>query len=238
MYSPSCLLPTARPSSSSRSTCFRTSVLPSIAVEWCVSWTQMSCQISGASWAGKVAELLAEIGDLSAGAHTARVDEAWHEPNPTATSRSVYSKQIVTLCNASARQLPTPALPRRLVLAPAQQLRPMPDAPAADVVEGDLDHQLGPQRDPLQLLVALPAARVALPCSPVAYGARCRPARALRAPSARTVADGRSSPAVVVEAQDQRADRALLLARPPAHHDASIVRTRLTFTIPSRSPGR
>ncbi len=33
------------------------------------------------------------------------------------------------------------------------------------------------------------------------------------------VADGPQLARVVVEAQDQRADRALLLARPPAHHD-------------------
>src|SRR5215213_386791 len=60
----------------------------------------------------------------------------------------------------SLEQLLHRALARRLVLAPALQLRAMADAPAADVVEGDLDDQLGPQRDPLQLLVALPAARV------------------------------------------------------------------------------
>src|SRR6478609_199440 len=60
----------------------------------------------------------------------------------------------------SARQLRDRALPRRLVLAPPEQLRPVADALAADLLERDLDDQLGSQRDPLQLLVALPAARV------------------------------------------------------------------------------
>ena len=49
---------------------------------------------------------------------------------------------------------------RRLVVAPAQDLRPVADAPGRDVVEADLDHELGPQRDPLEVAVGRPAARV------------------------------------------------------------------------------
>ena len=47
--------------------------------------------------------------------------------------------------------------PRALVLAPAQELRPVPDAVARDVVEGDLADQLGAQPLPDELLVRLPA---------------------------------------------------------------------------------
>src|SRR3984885_13389186 len=53
------------------------------------------------------------------------------------------------------------ALLRRLVLAPAEDLRPVADAPAARVVEGDLDDELGAQGDPLELALALPTAGVA-----------------------------------------------------------------------------
>src|SRR5450755_3241781 len=38
---------------------------------------------------------------------------------------------------------------RRLVLAPAQDLRAVADATVGRVVERDLDDELGPQRDPL-----------------------------------------------------------------------------------------
>src|SRR5690606_13449463 len=61
----------------------------------------------------------------------------------------------------SARQLVDAAVGRRLVVAPAPELGAVADAVAADVVEADLDDEIGPQRDPLQLLLALPAARVA-----------------------------------------------------------------------------
>src|ERR1044072_4152979 len=77
------------------------------------------------------------------------------------TADKLYKTLFSVLCCArSPRQLLGRALPRRLVVPPAQQLRAVTDAAAAHVVERDLDHQLGPQRDPLQLLVALPAARV------------------------------------------------------------------------------
>ena len=81
--------------------------------------------------------------------------------------------------------------------------------------------------------------------------ARCRARRSRRArasPAARASPwrvkpqewpTSRSAPSVVVEAEDQRADRALRLARAASRRRrASIVRTRLTFTIPTRSPGR
>src|SRR5581483_587571 len=50
----------------------------------------------------------------------------------------------------------------RLVLAPAQDPGAVADAPAAHVIECHLDDQLGPQLDPLELLLALPAAGVAV----------------------------------------------------------------------------
>ncbi len=52
------------------------------------------------------------------------------------------------------------ALARVLVLAPAPQLGAVADAPGGDVVEVDLDHQLGAQRDPLEVAPRAPAAGV------------------------------------------------------------------------------
>ena len=48
-----------------------------------------------------------------------------------------------------------------LVLAPALHLRAVADAPVGDVVERDLDDQLGPQRHPLEVAALAPAARFA-----------------------------------------------------------------------------
>src|SRR5260370_40748881 len=50
-----------------------------------------------------------------------------------------------------------------LVLPPAQDPRAVADAPSADMVERHFDHQLGTQLDPLELLLVLPPARIALP---------------------------------------------------------------------------
>ena len=50
---------------------------------------------------------------------------------------------------------------RVLVVAPAAHLRAVADAVVGDVVERDLDDELGPQRDPLELALVVPAARVA-----------------------------------------------------------------------------
>ena len=58
-------------------------------------------------------------------------------------------------------QLVDRALLGRLVVAPADELRPVADAVAGHVVEVDLADELGPQAVPLQLLVGLPATRLA-----------------------------------------------------------------------------
>ncbi len=58
-------------------------------------------------------------------------------------------------------ELVEPAVLRVLVVAPAQDLGAVADTAVADVVEGDLDHELGTQLDPLQVAVVRPAARVA-----------------------------------------------------------------------------
>src|SRR4051812_1057732 len=62
---------------------------------------------------------------------------------------------------SSAPQLLQRALPRLLVLTPAHELRAVADAVARDVVEVHFDHQLGTQSLPHELLVGLPAARLA-----------------------------------------------------------------------------
>src|SRR3954454_22382342 len=51
----------------------------------------------------------------------------------------------------------------RLVVAPAQHFRVVADAPVAHVVERDLDHELRPQRDPLEVAPLRPARRLAGP---------------------------------------------------------------------------
>src|SRR6188508_879416 len=48
-------------------------------------------------------------------------------------------------------QLVDRAGPRVLVVAPAEDLRAVADPAGADVVEGDLDDELGSQRDPLKV---------------------------------------------------------------------------------------
>src|SRR4051794_21491593 len=62
-----------------------------------------------------------------------------------------------------AQQLIDQALGGRLVLAPARDLGPVPDPVVARVIELDLDDDLGPELDPLELAVSGPAGRVAHP---------------------------------------------------------------------------
>ncbi len=96
----------------------------------------------------------------------------------------------------------------------------MPDPPAGRVVVPDLDHQLGPQRHPLEVAAAGPAARLG---AAALAGLQRRQHRAHRSfglgAEAGDVADA-AQLAAVVEAEDQRADRALGFPRPPAHHHA------------------
>src|ERR1700677_79438 len=60
----------------------------------------------------------------------------------------------------SAVQLIEHALSRSLVIAPAPQLGAVADAPGGDVVEVDLEDELGTQGDPLQILACAPRAGV------------------------------------------------------------------------------
>ncbi len=96
----------------------------------------------------------------------------------------------------------------------------MADAPVADVIEADLDHELRPQLDPLELLLALPAAGVAVPALARLVRRELGDQRALlRRAQARRVADDVQLAVVVVEPQDQRADRPGLLAGAIADDD-------------------
>src|ERR1700739_2051158 len=104
------------------------------------------------------------------------------------------------------------ALGRRLVVTPTQDLRAMADATAGGVVERDLHHQLRPERDPLQLLLALPAARIPVAAMAGLIGGPPLGARALLRCASRV-------PRPVVEAGEERADRPLLLARPISGDD-------------------
>src|SRR5215218_10875377 len=117
-------------------------------------------------------------------------------------------------------ELPDQALLRVLVLPPAADLRAVADAPVRDVVERDLHHELRPQRHPLELTLVVPAARIAHPALAGLVGgepARQRPL--LGRLEAGGVADDAELAGLVVEAEDQGAERVLLLPRPPAHHD-------------------
>ena len=88
-------------------------------------------------------------------------------------------------------------------------------------VERDLDDQLGPQLDPLELAVLASSGSGRRSRARRSRRARaCRRARASRsALKPDDVADDAQLAVGVVEAEDQRADRARLLARPPADDD-------------------
>lgn len=96
----------------------------------------------------------------------------------------------------------------------------MADAPVGDVVVGDLDDELGAQRDPLQVAAGGPARRVAAAALTGLVRRELGDELALAlGGEAAGMADLAQAPGLLVEAEDDRADRALLLARPPAHHD-------------------
>src|SRR4051794_16710767 len=85
--------------------------------------------------------------------------------SPMETPASEESAGVVRRSD-SGPQLIHQALARLLVVAPAPELRAVPDPVARDVVEPDLAHQLRAQSLPHELLVRLPAgglARAALP---------------------------------------------------------------------------
>src|SRR5439155_20163706 len=107
---------------------------------------------------------------------------------------------------------------RGLVLAPALNLRPVADAPVGDVIERDLDHQLGAQGDPFEVAPLGPAAGLAAPALAGLVGREDvdQPALLLGGEAAR-VPDLVQAVAVV-EAEDQRSHGALGLARAPAEY--------------------
>src|SRR4051794_36024977 len=101
-------------------------------------------------------------------------------------------------------QLLHQALARLLVVAPAKEPRAVADAVAGDVVEGDLADELGPQPLPDELLVGLPAARLAraLLVGPVGLEDAEQLALLLRG-EPRRVAHHVEPAVVVVEPQDE-----------------------------------
>src|SRR5439155_7550260 len=115
----------------------------------------------------------------------------------------------------SLAQLVELALLRRLVVAPALELRSVADAVARDVVELDLADELRSQPLPHELLLRLPAARLA--GAALAGAVRLEQLEQLsllRRVEARAMTDHVELALVVVEAEDQRADRALVLSEP------------------------
>src|ERR1700742_4913505 len=80
----------------------------------------------------------------------------------TGCSRHTSNSRIFLVIDLGSH-LRQRAVARRLVLAPAQDLGAVADAPVGCMVERDLDDELRAQRDPLELLFGLPAARIAVP---------------------------------------------------------------------------
>src|SRR5688572_17761373 len=78
----------------------------------------------------------------------------------TRSSRPPASMNTSPLAAMSAVELVDRAGAGRLVVAPALHLGAVADAAVGDVVEGDLDDELGAQGDPLELVVGAPARRV------------------------------------------------------------------------------
>ena len=112
------------------------------------------------------------------------------------------------------------AVLRGLVVAPAL-IRPVADAAVRRVVVRDLDDKLGPQGDPLEVTLVVPAPGVARAALARLVGARVSGSSRFRATfRGRRYARPRATRPLVVEAEDQRADRSLLLAWAPAHDDA------------------
>ena len=136
-------------------------------------------------------------------------------------------------------QLIDRALARRLVLAPAHDLRAVADAPVADVVVADLDDELGAQRDPLEVAVGGPAARLAAAALAGLVGRELAEQLALaRGGEGRAVADGAQAAVGLVEAEDQRADGVRPRCRGGSRSRRSrSCAARLTLTIAVRLPG-
>ena len=147
-------------------------------------------------------------------------------------ARTILSERQVQLLMSEQ------ALPRRLVLAPAEDPRAMPDAPIAGVIEGHLDKSSDEVRS-TESLLTLPPARIAMAAGSRLVWLQAVDERALlgRAQS-RRVPDHVKLSRIVVQTQDQQPDRAVLLARPVARDHRIDRSDALTLTIPLRCPGR
>src|SRR3954471_20776609 len=112
------------------------------------------------------------------------------------------------------------ALGRLLVVAPALDLRAVADAVVGDVVEGHFDDELGAQADPFEVAAGRPARGAAGAALAGLVGRQAsRQLALLLGAEAAGVAD-LAQPAVgLVEPQDDRAERPVGLARPPAQDD-------------------
>src|SRR5215210_139465 len=105
------------------------------------------------------------------------------------------------------------ALAGVLVVAPADELGAVAYSVAGDVVEADLHDQLGSKSLPDELLLGLPAARLARAALAGPVGLQQLDQLALLlGPEPRRVAHHVELPVVVVHAEDERPDGALLLA--------------------------
>src|SRR4051794_4943310 len=107
------------------------------------------------------------------------------------------------------------AFARVLVVPPAQELRPVSDALAGYVIERHLYNQLRTKALPHELLVRLPPARLPGAALTRSVGLELRQQLALLLRlEPRRMADDVQVTVVVVEPEDQRAERSLLLAEP------------------------
>src|SRR5262249_29153725 len=130
--------------------------------------------------------------------------------------RRAHRRRPPGVAAASGAELVQRALAGLLVVAEAQDLRPVADPPTAHVVEGHLDDQLRAQLDPLELAPGAPAARLAgAPPAGLEPGEHRRKLALLLRAEAGAVADDVELAGLVVEPEDEGADGPLVLARPP-----------------------
>ncbi len=104
-------------------------------------------------------------------------------PGGETRRRSLPSRRVALFSGHPSSRSVEQALPRVLVVPKPAEPRPVPDPPGRGVVVAHLDHQLRPQRHPLEVAAAGPAARLGgaaarpSPAAPAARACRVSPRR-------------------------------------------------------------
>src|SRR4051794_23141696 len=191
------------------------------------SWTLPGCSTTNTR-CGSPGAAVARTGESKSVATVVACTAAWAAPGSraavvsSANRASVHARRgdITWRYTQLRAELLHTALVRVLIGAPALELGAVAYAVAADVIEGDLDDQLRSQPLPDELLVGLPAAGLAGAAlvGPVGLQ-RLDELALLLGGEPRRVTDDVQVVVVVVEAEDQRPDRAWLLPEAERLHD-------------------